>query len=49
MVRLAIEEALDKLPSIYTRDLYQQKCGAVYQHVYDAYYGEGKSICPIAA
>ena len=43
-VRLAIEEALDRLPEVYTAALYQQKCDAVYQHVYDCYYGPGQSI-----
>lgn len=43
-VQMAIEETLDKLPGTYTKDIYSQKCATVYQHVYDAYYGEGKSI-----
>ena len=38
-VRLCIEEWLDKLPSVYTPAVYQAKCEAVYQHVYDAYGG----------
>jgi type I restriction enzyme R subunit len=48
VVRLAIEEALDKLPPIYTPELYQQKCDAVYQHMYDSYYGEGRSMYMVA-
>jgi len=43
-VKLAIEEALDRLPSAYAPDLYRQKCDAVYLHVYDAYYGAGRSL-----
>jgi len=43
-VQITIEQVLDKLPSIYTPELYQTKCNAVYQHVYDSYYGVGKSI-----
>jgi len=43
-VQITIEQVLDKLPSIYTPELYQTKCSAVYQHVYDSYYGVGKSI-----
>ena len=43
-VRLTIEETLDKLPSAYTPDVYQQKCEVVYQHVYDSYYGSGRSV-----
>lgn len=38
-VRVCIEEWLDKLPPAYTSELYQEKCDAVYQHVYDAYGG----------
>jgi len=43
-VQLAIAQYLDKLPQIYTPEIYQQKCQVVYQHVYDAYYGEQHSI-----
>ncbi|MFH1328193.1 MAG: type I restriction endonuclease subunit R [Candidatus Bathyarchaeota archaeon] len=43
-VRICIENILDKLPPIYTRDIYSQKCDFVYQHVYDSYYGEGRSL-----
>jgi type I restriction enzyme R subunit len=40
-VRLCIEEWLDKLPPVYTRAIYQTKCDAVYQHVYDMYGSAG--------
>lgn len=43
-VRLAIEDELDKLPSSYNKDLYQHKCSDVFEHVYESYPGEGKSI-----
>ena len=44
-VRLAVGNILDKgLPQPYTRELFNQKFEAIYQHIYDAYYGEGKSI-----
>ncbi len=33
-----------ELPQCYTYELFNQKSEAVYQHVYDSYYGEGKSI-----
>jgi type I restriction enzyme R subunit len=37
-LRLAIEDVLDTgLPDAYTRDLYQQKCSAVFEHVYESY------------
>ena len=41
-VRLCIEEFLDKLPQVYTPDIYRVKCEAVYQHVYDCYAGAGQ-------
>jgi len=44
-VRLAIEDALDDgLPRAYTKDLYETKCSAVFEHVYESYQGEGKSV-----
>jgi type I restriction enzyme R subunit len=37
-LRLAIEDALDEgLPRAYTPELYQQKCSAVFEHVYESY------------
>ncbi len=44
-VRLTIEDVLDKdLPKVYTPQLYENKCEAIYQHIYESYYGEGKSV-----
>ncbi len=43
-VRLCIEQELDKLPPVYSTDLYKQKCDLAYRHVYDPYFGEGRSI-----
>jgi type I restriction enzyme R subunit len=40
-VRLCIEQRLDKLPPAYATAIYQSKCEAVYQHVYDTY-GDGQ-------
>jgi type I restriction enzyme R subunit len=48
-VRLCIEQILDRLPLSYARELYRKKCEAVYQHVYDSYFGEGRSIYATAA
>jgi len=37
-LRLAIEEELDNgLPRAYTKDAYQQKCIAIFEHVYEHY------------
>ena len=43
-VKLCIEEILEHLPPVFDEDLYHQKCGLVYQHVYESYYGSGKSV-----
>jgi type I restriction enzyme, R subunit len=41
----AVKDILDKgLPQAYTKELYEQKCEEVYQHIYDSYFGEGRSI-----
>ena len=44
-VRVTIEKLLDQgLPRVYTPELFEQKTTTVFQHVYDAYYGAGRSI-----
>ncbi|MHC9541687.1 MAG: type I restriction endonuclease subunit R [Vulcanimicrobiota bacterium] len=44
-VRVTIEKLLDQgLPRAYTPELFEQKTTAVFQHVYDAYYGAGRSL-----
>ena len=48
-VKVAVKDILDELPKYYTKDLYNQKCEVVYQHVYDSYYGVGNSIYMVEA
>ena len=44
-VKLSIEEVLDGLPEEpFDKNLYEQKCNVVFQHVYESYYGQGKSL-----
>ncbi len=43
-VRVAVEERLDSLPDTYTDEIYWNKVDQVYQHIYDHYYGSGKSV-----
>ncbi|MCH2271062.1 MAG: type I restriction endonuclease subunit R [SAR324 cluster bacterium] len=44
-VQVTIEKLLDRgLPSAYSPELFEQKTSIVFQHVYDAYYGAGRSI-----
>jgi len=49
LVKLSIEDALDQLPRAYTKELYQQKCEVVYNHIFESYYGSGQSIYALAA
>jgi type I restriction enzyme R subunit len=44
MVLVTIKDILNELPRAYTKDLYEQKCDAVYDHFYSAYIGQGKSV-----
>ena len=48
-VRLTIDEILDELPECYEPNIYDQKCEAVYQHIYESYYGDSNSIYGVAA
>ncbi len=44
-VRVTIEEILDQgLPEVYTRELFAQKTEAVFQHIYESYYGDERGI-----
>ena len=48
-VRVAVEEVLDRLPEAFTRPIYAQKCDVVYQHVFDSYWDDGRSVYSTAA
>jgi type I restriction enzyme R subunit len=49
-VKEAIESTLDEgLPRVYTPTIFENKCARVFEHVYEAYVGEGKSIFTAAA
>lgn len=39
----------ERLPDAYISDIYEQKCAALYQHIYESYFGAGKSIYNPAA
>jgi len=44
-VKIEIENALDEgLPRAYSKELYATKCSAVFEHVYQSYQGEGRSV-----
>jgi type I restriction enzyme R subunit len=44
-VKIEIENALDEgLPRAYSKEIYEEKCSAVFEHVYQSYQGEGRSV-----
>ncbi|MCD4672449.1 MAG: HsdR family type I site-specific deoxyribonuclease, partial [Anaerolineaceae bacterium] len=48
-VRVTIKDGLDdQLPQAYTPELFEQKTTAVFQHVYESYYGDGRSVYAVA-
>jgi type I restriction enzyme, R subunit len=48
-VQVTIEEVLEKLPLSYTQEVYSQLCTEVFQHVYESYFGQGKSVYTLAS
>jgi len=48
-VRIEIEDALDNLPRAYGKELYETKCATLFEHVYEAYRGDGGSVFSDAA
>ena len=48
-VKLSVQMILDELPECYEPEIYDQKCEAVYQHIYESYYGDGNSVYSVAA
>ncbi len=48
-MRIQIEDTLDDLPRVYTKELYETKCATPFEHVYEAYQGDGGSVFSDAA
>jgi type I restriction enzyme, R subunit len=49
-VQLAIQDTLDEgLPRAYSKELYETKCTAVFEHVYESYQGEGQSVYSVGS
>jgi type I restriction enzyme R subunit len=49
-LKIAIEDVLDTgLPRVYSPELYQQKCSAVFEHVYESYPEKDASVFTSAA
>ena len=42
-VRTTIKDVLDDLPKPYGPEAFERVVAAVYEHVYESYWGEGKS------
>jgi type I restriction enzyme R subunit len=40
----AVQETLDELPKPYSKDIYDRKVSAVFEHVFESYQGEGSSV-----
>jgi type I restriction enzyme R subunit len=43
-VQVAIADVLDGLPPAYDKPLYEAKCEAVYLHIFDSYWDDGRSV-----
>jgi len=48
-VQVAIEENLDQLPDAYDAEIYRKKCSRIFEHVFESYQGDGRSIYGEAA
>ena len=48
-VQVTIDQILDRLPPSHTQEVYLQLCTDVFQHVYESYFGQGKSVYAIAS
>ncbi len=48
-VQVTIDQMLDSLPPSYTQEVYLQLCTDVFQHVYESYFGQGKSVDVLAS
>jgi type I restriction enzyme R subunit len=44
MVFVTIQDILNELPRAYSKELFDQKCDVLYQHFYESYMGQGKSV-----
>ena len=49
-VKVSIRDVLDEeLPESFSGELFEHKVEAVYQHVFDSYYGDGQGVYAVAA
>ena len=43
-VRIEIEDTLENLPQAYSDEMFRTKCNVLFEHVYEAYMGDGASV-----
>ncbi|MCK4536057.1 MAG: DUF3387 domain-containing protein, partial [Desulfuromonadales bacterium] len=43
-VQATIQDILDELPRVYSKDIYDKKCDSIYQHVFESYWGQRQSV-----
>ncbi len=43
-VQVTVLDELERLPSSYSDEMYKRKSDLIYQHIYDHYYGSGRSV-----
>ena len=48
-VRVTVETVLDQLPEKFTKPIYEAKCNVVYEHVFESYWDDGRSVYDVAA
>jgi type I restriction enzyme, R subunit len=48
-VQITIDLILDMLPPSYTKEVYLQLCTDVFRHVYESYFGQGRSVFAMAS
>ena len=48
-MQVTIDQMLDSLPPSYTQEVYLQLCTEVFHHVYESYFGQGKSVYALAS
>ena len=47
--RRRVETVLDQLPEKFTTPIYEAKCNVVYEHVFESYWDDGRSVYDVAA
>lgn len=43
-IQVEVEKVLDELPEIYEPEVYDEKVEKVFEHIFDSYFGDGRSV-----